>query len=67
MKLSKRNREHERLKIEAQQLQERLDDLYRKENENIQIQNYLQLSLNGLQAIIRQIQEEIQEKMQQLT
>jgi chromosome segregation ATPase len=61
------SKEHERLKQETQQLQQHLDDMNRKENENIEQQNYLQLSLNGLQAIIKRTQQELQEQLQYLS
>ena len=58
------NRQKE-LEEEVQELQQRMDNLTRKENENIEEQNLIQLSLNGLQQLIARTAAEFEERRQE--
>ena len=60
------NERQERLMEESREIQQRMDDLKQKENENINEQNHLQLSMSGLQDLIAQIQQELEEQQQHL-
>ena len=54
------------LEEEVQELQRRSDNLHRKENENTEEQNLIQLSMKGLQQLIARIEAECEEHKQEL-
>lgn len=65
-KIKHRQNEKQQFEKEVQELQQCLDNLNRKENENIEEENPLQLSMKGLQQSIAQTQSQLEEQEEQL-